>query len=86
MKGSIAVALIVTGALLIMAPALSDHVYWQRFLAQVSNPNVGGPPVYSYFTARMDGNSQLAFWSTGVAVLSAAFFFRRRRAASAPEQ
>jgi len=79
MRKSVAFALLLIGALFIITPALSDHVYWQRFLGEISNPGVNATPLYTYFTARMDGHSQLAFWSTGFsAVLAAALFFRRR--------
>jgi len=82
MKKSIAVALTLLGVLLLLWPTLSALVDRQRFLSQISNPGLTATPPYSYFTAQMGVHYQLAFWSTGFAVLAAALLFRRRRPVS----
>ena len=81
MKTPIAVTLMTLGALLGLIPALSDHFYREKFLALISRPGADLATIYYYFNALMDYQGQLACWSAGTALLSAAFLFRRRRVA-----
>jgi len=56
-----AITFIVLGALLIMTPALSDHLYWQSVQTLISKGPVNGGTMYGYFSARWGIITSLAF-------------------------
>jgi len=75
----IAVTLVMLGTLLLMTPAFSDHLVWQRVQALISHDRGNGATMYSYFAARMDNHYQLGYWSAGAAVIGLAFLIWRHR-------
>jgi len=72
-----AITFIVLGALLIMTPALSDHLYWQSVQTLISKGPVNDGTMYCYFSARMGYHYQLGFWSAGAAMVGVALLVLR---------
>jgi len=78
MKKAIVVVLIMMGALLILTPTISDSFIGQSFRSLISHPTSNLAAIYGQFNAKMGYYDQLAYWSTGVATICAAFLVQQR--------
>ena len=81
MKTALAFTFMILGALLVLTPTISEHLYRQSVQALISHPAVNLTTMYSHFSARMGHHDQLGYWSAGLAVLGVAFLIWRRRTA-----
>ena len=71
---------IILGALLVLTPTISEHLYRQSVQALILHPAENhATPMYSQFNARMGHHYQLGYWSAGTAVIGIAFLVCRHR-------
>jgi hypothetical protein len=81
MKTAFAFTFMMLGALLVLTPTISEHLYRQSVQALISHPAVNLTTMYSHFSARMGHHYELGYWSAGMAVIGVAFLIWRHRTA-----
>jgi hypothetical protein len=68
MKTQIAVALIIVGGLLLLAPALSDYLYQRNLVELMSRPGITSVDL----EGKMGDDSRIGYWIAGSAMVGIA--------------
>jgi len=74
MKTTVAVTLIITGTLIVLAPVVSDHWFQQNLVALMSRPGITSVNL----DGKMGDLYRLACWLTGSAMIGVAVWFSLR--------
>src|SRR5690349_4576673 len=79
LKTGIAGSFIAFGTLFILAPTVLFEIYSRKLSQLILQPTAEPGTVFYYLTGPMDYHGQIACWSSGIALICAAFLFRQRR-------